>query len=95
MASSTRQLARLTGACLKTEERSGNKNGEPWSMTNSNILVNSEDVTQVTYGRNFRGAIPQAGEYVDLLVEVSSSQYGLRFTALQVFPADQDVRAAA
>lgn len=95
MASSNRQLARLTGPCLKTESRSGTKNGEEWEITTSNILVNSEDVTQVTYGRNFKGSIPQAGEFVDFLVEVSSSQYGLRFTASRTFPADQDVSAAA
>lgn len=82
----TTAFARVSGPVLNTDRRrgTGSKSGKPYDFTNVSVLVGARGITEFTWPDDVSvaGPLPARGEMVDLFVEFSNSDFGLRANVL-------------
>jgi len=87
-------MLRVSGKCLRVEERSGTKLNEatgelrPWAFDVCRILVADSDVVEVTRWANSPVCQPGRGDYVDWLVDVSARGGRLNVALDSEWPSD-------
>ena len=79
-------IMRMSGYVESVDTRSGVKNDKPWKIESALVRVNEFIGTEVTLSRSLEGKITE-GEYVDLIVDVSTSGGYLRLSATAHWPA--------
>lgn len=82
-------IARITGGVTHVSRRSGQSERGPWAMTEAIVLVAGRETVTVTVPED--SLPPSIGDYVDYLVEITSSSYGPRLRVLDAYPDEAKV----
>jgi len=81
----TAAYARVSGPVLNLNRRQGigKASGQPYDFTVVSVLVGARGITEFTWPKeDIAGPLPTRGEMVDLFVEITSSEFGLRITPI-------------
>lgn len=78
-------IARITGEVKSIDTKRGtSKAGRPYVIVTANVLVADRGFAAVQLDDD--ASVPEKGDQVDYLVELSATDWGLRMRSIQDFP---------